>query len=236
MEKRLDEYYKKLEKAFFEQNFEEIVNNLKYITKCPLRNSDFVFQCIYLAIKNNYHKEIDAMLKNMFVGKKDKIKFSVLENAIKNQENFLELSDEEKNVYYTAILWGRFYYDKKDLYTAYDIYSWAYYLTNQPIFLYYIGKMLFKKGKYKDAEEYLKNYIKVGDRKLSKAYLYLAAIEKIRYNYKAAKNYSIYIEETDRVYSEFFEIEEIYDKKSEENDIEKIKVQNEFLKLKRTTN
>ena len=54
----------------------------------------------------------------------------------------------------------------------------------------------------------------------------------IKYRFEIARRYKIYIEEADKVYGEYFELEEIANKNDESVDIQKIKVQNYFLRKK----
>lgn len=236
MELNLNDCYDKLEIAYEEKNCQEILDILEVVIKYSLKKSNLVYKCLYKLIKNNFHSEVKLLLDKMFVFKKDKIKFDILQKAIKNQENYQSLTIEQQSVYHTAISYGHYYYEIGDLIMAYDIYEWGYYITEQPIFLYYIGKMLFKNRNYQEAETYLKEYVKLGDRKLSKAYLYIAAIEKIKSKYKEAKRYTIYISEANKLYGEEFEIEEIYSKDDKDIDILKLKLQNMDLRKKRTAN
>lgn len=237
MELNLNDYYDKLGIAYEENNYQEMLDNLAIITRCSLKKIDFVYKCLYKLIKNNFHSEVKLLLDKLFVFKKDKIKFDILQNAIKNQENYQSLTTEQQGVYRTAISYGHYYYETRDLLMAYNIYEWGYYITEQPIFLYYIGKMLFKNKNYQEAEIYLRKYVKVGDSKLSKAYLYILALEKIKRRYNEAKRYTVYVSEANKLYGEDFEIEEIYTKDDIDNiDILKLKLQNRDLRKKRTAN
>lgn len=228
----INSLYKKLEVAYREQNYNEMIDILKFLAKLPFRRNDFIFQCLYIIIKNNYCIEVRQIVDEMIIFKKDKLKVDLLWKAIKNQEKYFLLTDEQKEVYHNAISYGRFYYKMQDLFTAYDIYSWGYYITEQPIFLYYIGKMLYKNKNYYEAEKCLKEYVKVGDSKVDKAYLYLYAIKKRNHQFFNANQCSIHCLEVNKVYGKDYELEEIYFE-DEDTDILKIRLQNKELLRKR---
>ena len=228
MREDLKKYYEHLEKARLENDFIGMLAVLTIITKYTLYKTDFVFQCLYMLIKKGYYKEVEELLNHFIVLNRNQFQISLLRNAIANQENFESLEEEKKNVYYQAILEGHIYYKESDLCTAYDIYSWGYYMTNQPIFLYYIGKMLFKNRNFKDARIYFEEYLKNGDQKVSKACLYMFAILKKKHQYSLAKKYQNYATIANKIYNNEFEMSEIYIKGSDE-DILKIKLQNKHL-------
>jgi len=230
----LPEYYKKLEQAKIEKNSEEIINNLKVITKYPLKRIELIFQSINLITKNDYCKEakeftiqIKKFVTNDFIT-------DLLEKDIINQENYMKLNDEQKEAYNDAIEYGHSYYEQGDYENAYDIYLAGYYKTNQNIFLYYIGKMLYKTGNYDEAEKYFKEYLKDGSSKVSKAYVYLSAIEKRKpFNKKKLsliKVYNDYSRKADNLFGEEFELLQIYDK---DDDVVKLKLLNNELMKKR---
>lgn len=110
-----------------------------------------------------------------------------LKNKINEEKAYQELGNEQKEAYTKAITKGREYYHANNLSTAYNYYTYGKYITNHPIFDYYIGKILFKAQKQDEAYKYFKIYIKNGGEKYLKALLYLAATECFHKRIKSAK-------------------------------------------------
>ena len=110
-----------------------------------------------------------------------------LKNKINEERAYKELGKEQKEIYAKAITKGREQYHDNNLSAAYDYYAYGKYITNHPIFDYYIGKILFKAQKQDEAYKYFKIYIKNGGEKYLKALLYLAATECFHKRIKSAK-------------------------------------------------
>ena len=110
-----------------------------------------------------------------------------LKNKINEEKAYQELGIEQKEAYTKAITKGREYYHANNLSTAYNYYTYGKYITNHPIFDYYIGKILFKSQKQDEAYKYFKIYIKNGGEKYLKALLYLAATECFHKRIKSVK-------------------------------------------------
>lgn len=228
VKENLSEYYKKLEQAKNENNCEEIIKNLKVTSKYSLKRIELIFQSINIIVKNGYCEEAKEIVEQMSKFILNKFILELLQNNIANQEKYLKLDEEQKNVYHKSISLGHSYYEMQDYITAYDIYSWGYYITNDPIFLYYIGKMLYKIDNYEEAEKYFKEYLKNGSTKAAKAYIYLSAIEKRKPNKKKKvsliKTYNDYSGKVSNLFGEDFELLQIYDK--EQDDVVKLKLLN----------
>ena len=96
-----------------------------------------------------------------------------LKNKINEERAYQELGKEQKEVYVKAITKGREQYHNNNLSTAYDYYTYGKYITNHPIFDYYIGKILYKNKNKDEAYKCFKNYIENGGEKYLKALLYL---------------------------------------------------------------
>ena len=218
-------YYNILEQAYEAGNCQEIIECLNIITKSvSYKRKDLVFKSIYFIIQNGYLNEATIFLSPKLVLKKDEFKIDLLKKAVENEKRFRWLNDDLKEVFYKSLELGGNYYHKFDIYTAYDYYSWGYYMTKEPLFLYYMGKMYYKKRKYEEAESLLLTYIKSGSDKLAKAYLYLANIAQKNHNYFLADQYITYSKQADEVYGAEFDLIEAYYKCS---DIRKNIIQNE---------
>ena len=234
MENVDSKYYKRLEEAYNNGNCKEIIECLEVITKKVYKREDLVFKSIYMIIQNGYYEEARVFLNQRIVLKKNEFKINLLKKSIVNEENFSYLNDDEKEVFYSAIELGGKSYRNFDVFTAYDYYLWGLYYTSQPIFLYYIGKMLYKNKKFDEAEKLLLEYVEVGSSKISKAYLYLSCIAKKRHNFLLAEKYSNLCNMADEVYGEEFELLEYYNYDDNEDiDILKLKIQNQDLIQKR---
>ena len=110
-----------------------------------------------------------------------------LKNKINEERAYKELGKEQKEIYAKAITKGREQYHDNNLSAAYDYYAYGKYITNHPIFDYYIGKILYKYKNNDEAYKYFKVYIEKGGEKYLKALLYLAAIEVSNKKIKSAK-------------------------------------------------
>jgi len=199
---------------------EILMNMPKYI----LTNDGLIYNSIYVLIKNNYLQESQAILEKIIKSKSNKLFINTLQNAINNQLEYNKLSEEQKVSYQTAIEYGHIYYQEENIEQAYDLYTYGLYVTGNNIFLYYIGKMLYKAGNYKEAEIYLKEYIKEEIDKLAKAYLYLGWISIYKWDYKKAKYYSNKSDELNKLYGTNF-ISSIYDINNPETDPTKLNLQ-----------
>lgn len=110
-----------------------------------------------------------------------------LKNKINEERAYQELGKEQKEAYAKAITKGREQYHDNNLSTAYDYYTYGKYITNHPIFDYYIGKILYKNENKDEAYKYFKNYIENGGEKYLKVLLYLGVIEGSNKKIKSAK-------------------------------------------------
>lgn len=233
----LDDYYKKLEIAYQAEDCEVLQSMLKVVCAYPLKKRDLIFQSIYILLKNNYCEDAKRFLNQIVIFKQNEFEAKILWNEIANQEKYNALNDYQKEVYQNAVTLGHSYYRNFDVFTAFDIYSWGYYVTNQDIFLYYMGKMFYKNGNYIEAKKYLTQYIKTGSSLLAKAYLYLGHCEFKCLNPKKdsfllAKNYMYKSQAVDKLFGEEFETIEIASRTLGE-DFLKLQLQNKELFKKR---
>lgn len=152
---------------------------------------------IYNSIKNKEFFYAEQLLKEIDLNEYKEFLFE-----IKYLNNFLN-----ETRYYDAIKGTNHFKDVRtflkggkdssyfdDLYNEYNYYTAGIYVTNEPIFYYLTGKLLFGIDEYKEeAVDYFKKYIELeGASKLYKAYEYLAKY----YNYtnpdKSKKYYKRY--------------------------------------------
>lgn len=108
----------------------------------------------------------------------------IIKRTILGQKIYDELNEKQKRVYLLAIKYGRKFLNESDFESAYDIFSLGKAKTKHPVFNYYIGKTLYKQGRYKSAKYYLTKYREFGGEKTMKTLLYLGAIAEKRGNYK----------------------------------------------------
>lgn len=102
-----------------------------------------------------------------------------------NRINELSISKNIKNNFLEV---GKYALSTDDYETAYDYFSAGKYLSDNPLFDYYLGECCFHTGNYTFATEYFDNYTLDGSLKLNNAYAYLYIISKMR-GYEISKVY-----------------------------------------------
>ncbi len=154
---------------------------------------------------------------------------SSLKNTINNEKKLNDLNKDSMEVYNKAIYIGHNYYVSGDLFDAYDVYMWGYYVTKMPVFIYYMAKMLYKKIEImRKQKEHFMEYILVGSEKLSKAYLYLTCLNSKNKN---GIKYASLMNKLSFVCHNDFIVDYIYDRKESGIDIHKMKVQKKIKKF-----
>lgn len=236
---QLDEAYKTLESAYKKSDFLLMTTSLDVICRFVLKKRDFVFQCMYVLVQNGYYKEVQNMIKNiqLFL-KSEEIYVQTLNKAIQNQYQAAKFTIEEQEEYSSAIYYGRINYQTKNYLAAYENYKKGFEKTKHPIFLYYLGKILYKQGEYHKAKEYLVEYINVGDEKLEKAYLYLGGIEYKSGNYNLAQRYLNFSNRINKLRISDFVIDEFEILKNEipeKEDIDVLKRKRQNIEMKAKT-
>ena len=96
-----------------------------------------------------------------------------------------------KKIFEDNLLHGKEFFIEGQYEDAYDTFLAGYYITQSPIFLYYLGKTLYKSERFNDAEEMFLEYVKVGGVKSAKAYIYLRNISRLLHKPKKEKQYAI---------------------------------------------
>lgn len=178
----------KLEQAIKNNDFEKIIMIFKNIPPGVLMRDRYVYNAIYVLIKNNYTDEAKIIL-NML---KKYIAIEMMEQlqlAINEQERINNMDGIKKEIYIYTLEKGDILSKNREGYLAYHCYRWGYEITKEPIFLYYIAKTCYKNFKLMKAKKYFEEYKQVGFAKLSKAYFYLSCIEKKFNNWKSATYY-----------------------------------------------
>jgi len=218
--------HENLKVAIENKDFNKAIQILYYIPKINIKNEKLIYNSIYILIKNNYLEESKKILDMFIKNKNNKIFIDTLYKAINNQIEFNKLSEKEVENYKIAIEEGHKYYRERNLEYAYYMYTFGEYTTENSIFLYYMGKILFKLKRYDEALEYLKQYVTIGTDKLGKAYLYLTAIYESKRNYKKAIYYSEIVEKLDKIFATGYEMYYICDRENLDEDLLKMKLQN----------
>ena len=166
-----------IDKYIKEQNYMKAANIFEtYLEQKQNKRIKIPYMMFSKLIELDQIEKVELLLTKIDISKSDKKVFYILKNKLKNKKEYNLLNDKQKKIYQDAIEYGREYYQIGDLQTAYDIYCWGSYVTQQPIFLYYIGKMLYKAGNLDESMFFFNKYIDIGDDKLSKSYHYLANI------------------------------------------------------------
>lgn len=228
--------YQQLEESIKEQNYNLALELVKVLSNFQIKNQNLFLTALFVLIKNNYHEEVESLLENLFIVNKNKEAIRVLRNAIEEQRYFNTLTEEQKSVYYAAINQGHDAYQAGNLPLAYDIYTWGLYITEAPIFKYYIGKILYKLGCQSASIRYFDDYIKVGSDKIPKTYLYRSVIASSRKKSKDASKYANLCNGLNFIYqTDFFmdgaflyENEEDYDETKYYNQLYKRNIVDQF--------
>jgi hypothetical protein len=218
-----------------EENYTELYTSLKeVIDRIGFTNDNFalVIKAIGLFIQNFYLDEAQYLIDRLYFQTKQKQVKKTLLNMIEEAKVLLGYDQDKLDVYSNAISLGRKYYHNYDLYSAYDAYLWGYYATNNEIFLYYIGKMLYKIGNYEDAYYYLNEYIKRPASKASKAYLYLGKISRKNHRFVDAYQYVELLNTLSIITDANFHINNDYDPTNKDNDSTKFFMQRYLIKHK----
>lgn len=135
---------------------EDLLYRIKCIAESDLSKARSLLKFID---KNKYSKE-----------------YNLLEGLIDEKERYLHYETTVKNDYDKCVLLGRRAIERRDFDLAYDIYGTGFFLTDDPVFKYYMGKSLFKDRAMEEAEHFFLEYLERGGSKTTKSLLYLMAI------------------------------------------------------------
>lgn len=162
-------------------SYDYYLNDVNYLINYDLNISLELLK----KVKNKYH------LENNY-----KVKY--LENKINEKNNsYTEIEQYFINKGKKSCKINDFKYALVTYYTALEV-------TNNNVFNYYLGKILFKLKDYKSSEYYLNRYMLTGAQKYSKSLLYLYFIAKIeKKNGNEYKNRLIKINDYENISYEF---------------------------------
>ena len=217
--------YKELREAVNKKDAGTVFKILNEIKLLPVKDNKLVLQGLYLLVENNFIIETTDLIEVLIFSRGYKEQLKVIRKYISEVIYLSSLGDEEMEVYDDAIELGGAYYRSNDLVQALDAYTWGLYVTNAPIFYYYIGKILYKQCRFGEANSYLKKYIELGGSKLDKAYLYLSKIAEKYGKKKKSVSYSRYVEYCNDVMNKEFDFVSPFDD-TVEVDEDKMRMQN----------
>ena len=115
------------------------------------------------------------------------VELRYLKNCIREKELAENLSQEQKTAYSKALTEGLDYIHYRAYETAYDYFLYGKYITNHPIFDYYMGYCLFKTYHDEEAYQTLSNYREHGGEKLLEALTLLKNLDKKNLNRNQAE-------------------------------------------------
>lgn len=201
----LKDSYEELKTALYNKDEGKIIELLEIIKLYPLIDEYSVLRALFFLIMRNHLEIVTGYVEKMAFSCASKDNLNVLNQIINEQRLVNNLTEEQLKVYYEAIEKGREAYRAYDLSRAYDYYLWAFSVTSAPIFLYYIGKMLYKMQDYKKAKASLLDYIAVGGMKVEKAYLYLFKICEKTKKRSEARKYAEKVDEYNMLFCSEYE-------------------------------
>lgn len=130
---------------------------------------------IFKLIKQNKHDEAEKILNELLNIKNKNIssKLKIIKNILNDSKKHHELKKEDENIS-TYLRLGKLSYYFGDHYYAFQYFSAGYYLTKDPLFLYYMGACMFYLEEYTTCIKLLKAYEGKGFLKIEKCYYYIA--------------------------------------------------------------
>lgn len=160
-----------------------------FIEAEAMKELKIILNDIYNMIEIDHHKAnelLEKISKNTY-SFRFRLEIKMLSNIIKEKEEYENLSEDNKKLFNMVMDIAKTEYKKKNYSLAYNYYSVGKNITDNNIFNYYMGKVLYKEHKNKEAFEYLETYRLNGGIKLNKCLIYLANIYYKRRNHKKMK-------------------------------------------------
>lgn len=216
-----------LKKLLDEQKYCEIYELLKANINRIDQNDDIVLQSINMLIDNNYIENANELISELYLRKNKRIIMRILKNKIKDKRAINDYEKEVYKVYFEARQLGHDYYQTGKIPEAYYVYEWGYYVTKNPVFIYYMGKMLYKIGNYKLAKKYFNDYLQHCGEKTSKAYLYLGCIARLYRRNSEAVAYIDISNSINNIENSGYYIEGFYNPQDE--NVDSVKMYNQFM-------
>lgn len=163
-----------MEKSANKKTIQERLVEIKEFVSTDLDSAKSILQSVVLDNKNDFYL----------------MEIEYVTNMIREEELYQGLTSNQKMNYNCLKMLGRDFYESGDLERAYYHYEFAKEEIGHPIFDYYLGKMLYKQGKYLEALPYFQEYLSHGGKKLPDCLLYLIKIFTRQGQYKKANKLS----------------------------------------------
>ena len=129
--------------------------------------------------KINFFREIISCIDNNELEKAKQYLSQVPQNTdcsfFYNRIAEKQLATEVKEKYLDT---GRYALEIEEYELAYDYFTAGLYVSNNPLFYYYLGKLFYKLNRLSKAMSYFNKYQNIGSLKLNKCYFYLFLISK----------------------------------------------------------
>ena len=154
-----------IQNVILEGNPKELFSLFATLIKNIKNNKETIQYLFNYLVRNGYYEQIIQLLnKNNSVGTdQDIIKnYLLLANEYKL---FYDLSEEKQIELEFILLKADFLKNNKEYIEAYDYYEYGYYLTNHPIFIYYMARILYLMNCNDEALELFQKYLKLGSSK-----------------------------------------------------------------------
>lgn len=182
--------YQLLKEALLTDEHYKVIVLLNRINKKNIKDHITFYNAIRYLIKKEYISEAKKIIASIPLYT-EKLEPQLLLKDCELKKQIVSYDDRMKKIFEDNLLHGKDFFIEGQYEDAYDTFLAGYYITQSPIFLYYMGKTLYKAEKFKEAEEVLLEYVKVGGVKSAKAYIYLRNISRYLHNTKKEKQYAI---------------------------------------------
>lgn len=159
-------------------NLDELFSLFITLINNPKNNKDTIKDLFNHLVRNGYYDRIIHLLnKKTFIGADKEIiqDYLLLANEYKS---FYDLNEENKSILEYIILKADYLKNNKEYKEAYDYYECGYYLTNHPIFIYYMARILYLMNFYDEALELFQKYLKLGSSKKNESIHQIYVINK----------------------------------------------------------
>lgn len=160
-----------MEKSTNKGTIQERLIEIKNLVSTNLDSAKDILQSVILDNQNDYYS----------------MEIEYVTNMIKEEEMYQGLTSNQKIHYDCLMMLGRDFYERGSCQRAYYHYDLAKEETRHPIFDYYLGKMLYKQGKYLEALPYFQEYLSHGGKKLPNCLWYLTKIYTNQDQHKKSK-------------------------------------------------
>lgn len=169
-------------------DFIDIVEELYKSRQVSLR------QLIIIANELIYLDTMKAKKLIKFIKKhRNSIRFEIelryLKGKLNEKELYFSMDENESDRFEYLLQKAKKYTLSKKYTEAYYCYEAAYYISQNPIIYYYIGKIYFKLNMFEEAKDMFNNYLQCGGEKILKCLLYLSIISNCELDKESLDNY-----------------------------------------------